>query len=132
MGWMGYVRLGGAVVTGAITQFLGGWDIALQALVILMVIDVISGLLASVIVKRPLSSIFARHGILRKILSLFVVVLAVALDRYAGTEALRGIAIGFYIMVEGLSILENMSKAGVLVPHALAAIFKETKKWKQE
>ena len=118
-GWLGYA--------------LGGCDGLLTALVILMVIDYITGVMCA-IVDRKLSSEVGFKGICKKVLVMMLVTVANVIDVHVvGTgSALRGATVCFYLSNEGLSILENAVHLGLPVPEglreALAQLHKRKKK----
>lgn len=120
-----------AVVGTAILSLIGGWDMALQVLVILVVIDYATGLTAAW-VTGTLSSSVGFKGITKKILLFIPVVIGVCIDNILGQEILRSLAIMFYVANEGLSILENLGRAGVAIPEpikrALAALKESSEK----
>src|SRR5680860_33516 len=66
-----------------LTSYLGGWDAALKVLVVLMVIDYLTGFLGAIKNKQVNSEIMFWGGI-RKGLILAVVVVAVLLDEMVG------------------------------------------------
>jgi len=116
-----------AILGGAITAFLGGWDTALQVLVLFVVMDYITGLIAAWYEKR-LDSRVGFRGIAKKILLFVPVAVGYWLDVLLGQEILRSLAIFFYIANEGLSIVENLGRAGVPVPAALGEALEQMKK----
>jgi len=107
-----------SLFTAAIIAHLGGWDKALEILVILVISDYITGVLGAIIEKK-LSSKIGAKGIAKKIALFVVVALAFQVDRYLNIDVLRTVAIGFYIANEGLSILENLAEMGVPFPQKL-------------
>ncbi|MGS0765903.1 phage holin family protein [Syntrophomonas curvata] len=112
------VGLMSAVVTGAIAQVLGGWDMWLQALVLFVVLDYITGLMAAAIEKKLRSEVGFR-GVMKKVFIFCLVAVAFQADMLLGTEIIRVAVIGFYLGTEGLSILENAGRAGLPLPEAL-------------
>ena len=110
---------------------LGGFDIALQCLLIAIVIDYISGLIKAYNTKT-LDSKIGFKGLLKKIGILCIVAIAVVLDRITGESgAIRTLVIYYFVANEGLSVLENLSIAGLPIPEsikkALQALKKESK-----
>lgn len=110
-----------------LASLFGGWDLALQTLIIFMAIDWITGgiLLPAVFGKSPksengtLESHAGWKGLCRKAMTLFYVLIAARLDVLVGTEYLRdAVCIGF-IVNEGLSIIENAGLMGVPLPEKL-------------
>lgn len=105
---------------GALVSYFLGWNEALEALLVLMVIDYMTGLLAAYICPdMNLSSIRGLKGICKKIMILLLVVLAHELEKAAGVPAVQSVVTWFFIGNEGLSIIENAAKAGVPVPKRL-------------
>ena len=105
-------------VVGVIFTFLfGGTDLILKALIVLVVLDYVTGIIRGVITKT-LSSEIGYKGILKKILIFVVIAVAVittkvvaeimpALNDY---NPLREVVIVFYLCNEGISILENVAE----------------------
>ena len=88
----------------------------IYALLILMILDIVTGLFKA-IKNKNLRSKTSMYGFFKKILVLFVIVLANVLDNVLKLNG--GLVMAtmiFYIMNEGLSILENCSQLGILVP----------------
>lgn len=111
-----WIKISGAGICSALSYFIGGWDLFLEILVTLTVLDFITGILAA-IYHKCLSSEIGSKGIVRKIGIYIIVAVACLLDRLMNTSfILRGAAIGFYITVEGLSILENWGRMELPLP----------------
>src|SRR5699024_3220999 len=88
----------------------------LHLLLLLMALDVVTGVFKA-IKEGNLWSRKSLFGYARKVLVLVVIVLANVIDQVLslnGTVAYATVL--FYIVNEGLSIVENLSKVGVLVP----------------
>ena len=113
-----------AAIGGAIAGAFGGIDTMLIVLVACMALDYITGLIVAWMGRSQktesghLDSKVGFVGIAKKALMLLVVLMAALLDRALGTEhaVFRTMMIWFYIANEGLSILENLSMAGVPFP----------------
>ncbi len=111
------ILLGGAL-TGII-YFLGGWDIALQTLLIAMLIDYITGFCKAGYEKKLNSKIGAK-GIIKKVGYLLIVAVAVLVDRTMGdTGAVRTTIIYIFTANELLSIVENWATMGLPIPKKL-------------
>lgn len=123
---MDKVKWTAAIVGGTITALLGGWDIMLQVLVGFVVADYIVAIIAAVM-NGELNSEVGFRGIAKKILLFVPVGVAYSLDRVLGYDILRNLAIWFYIANEGLSILENSSRAGVPYPPGLLSTLEQLK-----
>ena len=107
---------------------LGGWDIALQCLLLAIVFDYISGMIKAYHTKT-LSSKVGFQGILKKVGVLLIVMLGVLIDRVTGdTGAVRTLVIYYFVANEGLSVLENLGQAGVPIPDAIKKALKVLKK----
>ena len=113
-----------ALSGSAIAELFGGWDMALQTLLIFMAVDWITGgiLLPGVFRKSPKSANGAMEsragwkGLCRKAMTLFYVLIAARLDALVGSEYLRdAVCIGF-ILNEMLSIVENTGLMGIPLP----------------
>lgn len=105
---------------GALVSYFLGWNEALEALLVLMVIDYMTGLLAAYICPdMKLNSTRGLKGICKKIMILLLVVLAHELEKAAGVPAVQSVVTWFFIGNEGLSVIENAAKAGVPVPKRL-------------
>lgn len=121
-----------SVVASIFTVIMGGWDIAAQILLILMIIDYVTGIIRSAR-KGELSSNTGFRGITKKILMLTVVGVAVLLDRGMNVGgALRGIAIWYYIANEALSVVENIGEMGVAIPKKLRQTIESLRKENDE
>ena len=113
-----------ALTGSAVAELFGGWDMALQTLVIFMAVDWITGgiILPGVFGKSPKSPNGAMEshagwkGLCRKAMTLFYVLVAAHLDALMNTDYLRNaVCIGF-IANEALSIAENAGLMGLPIP----------------
>lgn len=111
-GWLGY--------------FLGGMDGMLIALLVLMVLDYVSGIMCA-IADKNLDSRIGFRGICKKVLTLMLVGVANIVDVHiVGTgSALRGAVICFYLSNEALSLFENAAHLGLPVPDKLREILSQ-------
>lgn len=99
--------------------FFGGLDMALNTLLTLMLLDYITGLICAG-KDKTLSSSIGFVGLCKKIIILIIVALGVKVDNITGsTGTIRTLVIFFYASMEGISILENATRAGVPVPEQL-------------
>jgi toxin secretion/phage lysis holin len=112
----GMAAVGGSLVT----LLYGGWSELLTVLCVLMVIDFATGWIASAI-EGKLSSRVGAKGIAKKMGILLIVAMGHLVDLTLGTqnELFESACIYFYLANEGLSILENMNRAGVPIPDQL-------------
>lgn len=117
-----------SLIVSSFVFALGGIDISLQCLLIAIVLDYISGVIKAYTLKQ-LSSKIGFKGLLKKIGVLLIVMLGVLVDRVSGnTGAIRTLVIYYFVANEGLSIIENLSIAGVPIPQRLKKALKELKK----
>lgn len=111
----------------ALVYYLGGWDIALQTLLIIILLDYITGL-CKAIHNKKLNSEIGLKGIVKKVGYLIIVAVAVILDRIAGnTGAIRTLVIYFFVANEGISILENWGGMGLPLPQKLTETLEQLK-----
>ena len=120
------VCAGCGVVLSALAQLFGGWDAALTALLIFMAADYITGVLAAAVFHRSkktedgtLESRAGWKGLVRKGVTLAVVLAAARLDAVIGSDFIRDAAVIGFIANEGLSILENAGLIGIPIPRAV-------------
>ena len=110
-----------------LSSLFGGWDTALETLILFMTVDWITGgiLLPGLFKKSPKSPNGAMEsragwkGLGRKAMTLLYVLIAARLDILMGTAYLRNaVCIGF-IANELLSIVENAGLMGLPLPEKL-------------
>lgn len=107
---------------------LGGWDVALQCLLLAIVFDYISGMIKAYRTKT-ISSRIGFQGIIKKVGVLLIVMLGVLVDRVTGnTGAVRTLVIYYFVANEGLSVVENLGQAGVPIPDSIKKALKALKK----
>ena len=115
-------------ISSTILYLLGGWDIALKCLVIVMIIDYITGVMSAIFNKKVDSRIGLK-GILKKFGYLCIVALSVILDTITGeTGVIRTLVIYFFVANDGISIIENIAKMGVPMPKKLIDVLEQLKK----
>ena len=109
-----------AAVGGAAAWLFGPWDALITALLATVVLDYLTGLSAAAM-QQQLSSSIGFRGLIKKVTIFLIVSLAAILDRLvlATNGALRAAVCLFYIMNEGLSILENAGTLGLPLPDVL-------------
>lgn len=108
-----------SVILTTFIYLLGGVDVALQCLLIMIILDYISGI-ASAIYNKNLDSKVGLKGILKKFMYLLIVCVSVIIDKIVGnTGAVRTLVIYFFVANDGLSIIENMGKMGIPLPKKL-------------
>lgn len=119
------------VISVILTTFIylvGGFDIAIQSLLIVIFIDYLTGI-ASAIYNKELSSKIGLKGILKKFCYLLVVALSVVIDKLLGQGGLiRTLVIYFFVANDGLSIVENMAEMNIKLPKKLIDALEQIKK----
>lgn len=122
---------GGVAFVGVLLQHLfGPWSDSFETLLILMVIDYITGISAAYInPNMMLDSGKCGKGALKKVVILLLIATTYRIDLIGQTMA-KDIVMLFFIGREGLSILENSANCGLPIPKKLKATlaqFTETK-----
>ncbi|MNW28305.1 Holin family protein [compost metagenome] len=115
-------------IVGAIVSYaFGGWSEALALLVILTVLDWLTGLAAAVYegcnhpeqAHTGLSSSKGFFGILKKVLMFTVIAVLYRVDSLLGLNGSLSLAAGatyFYLMNEFISLLENYGRLNLPLP----------------
>lgn len=115
-------------ILSSFLYLLGGWDIALKCLIIVMIIDYITGILSAIFNKK-LNSKIGLKGILKKFGYLCIVALSVIIDTITGeTGVIRTLVIYFFVANDGISIVENIAEMGVPMPNKLLEILEQLRK----
>ena len=111
------------LISGMVINYLGGWDFALETLVLFMCIDFGLGLyIAAVLHKSPktdsgaLSSHKGFVGLSKKFVVLIIIGCMNRIDIFIGVSYLRYVAIVSYMVIELVSIIENAGVMGVPIP----------------
>lgn len=116
-----------AILTTVI-YLLGGLDIALKSLLIIIVIDYLTGI-ASAIYNKKLSSRVGFKGLIKKFCYLLIVALAVVIDNLTGQSGvIRTLVIYFLVSNDGISIIENMAELDIKLPSKLIDVLEQLKK----
>ena len=121
-----FILSGAACVGAAIASLFGGWTGAMTTLVILMLIDYITGIIvAGVFHNSPkcsggaLSSAVGFKGICRKFVILLIVVVACRVDLLLDTNMIRDATCIGFCANELVSITENAGLMGIPLPRKL-------------
>lgn len=108
------------------TKYLGGWDTALQTLIIFMLMDYATGLIVAGVFHTSkksqsgaLDSKASFKGLCRKGMMLAIILIANQVDKVSGAEITRAAVVYAFIVNEAMSILENAGIMGVPIPGAL-------------
>lgn len=87
-----------------------GWKIGLP--LILILVDVVSGIIQALI-NDDFHSTTMRQGLYHKVLEILVIVVAFALQLAFNSELVSTIIMGYIVVMELASILENLTRAGL-------------------
>lgn len=114
------------ILGSIIASLLGGWDMALQTLIIFMTIDYVTGLMVAGIFNKStktkhgaLESVAGWKGLCRKGVALLIVLIACRLDLLTGANLIRDAVVIGYCTNEAISIIENAGLMGVPIPTRL-------------
>jgi toxin secretion/phage lysis holin len=115
----------------AVAESLGGYDHFLNALIMFMAVDFVTGFLVAAVFKNSdktetgrLSSNAWLKGLAKKVCMLLMIVVAVLLDGLLTTGALTRNAVIIALGInELISITENMAHMGITMPAALTNAF---------
>ena len=117
-----------STVLTTVLYFLGGWDMALKTLLIIIALDYLTGVCDAIANKKINSKIGAK-GIITKVGYLIIVAVSVQLDQIVGdTGAIRNLVIYFFVANEGISILENWGSMGLPLPEKVMEVLEQLKK----
>ncbi|MGD6804918.1 phage holin family protein [Rossellomorea aquimaris] len=114
-----------SIITSRVSNMTSsGWSQLLMVLIIAMILDYITGLIAAGI-NGELSSSTGMKGIGKKVLVFSLVAAAHLIDTILGNQhIIRDSTIIFYICNEILSIIENAGRAGLPIPPLLRGAVK--------
>lgn len=112
------------ILGGALANILGGWDMALETLLIFMAIDYATGLIVAGVFHKSrksdtgaLESKAGWKGICKKGVTLMFVIVGHRVDLLMATDTVRyGIIIAFSVN-EFVSITENAGLMGIPLPN---------------
>ena len=111
------------IVGSIIISLLGGWDVPMQALIICMIIDYLSGLAVAGIFHKSkksengaLNSRSGLKGLCMKCMILFIIVAIVQVGKVLNVDWLRNATIIGFISNEFISIVENAGLMGMRLP----------------
>ena len=109
-------------IVGGYFAAIGQWDSILWALLVIMVLDCLTGVIKAIYTKT-MSSEIGFKGLLKKITILIIVALSNVLQQITGDNVvIREIVIMFYVANEGISVLENVAVIYPRMPKAIKDI----------
>lgn len=123
-----YVKAAVSLAGGFLSASLGGVDGLLQFFIILFMCDLCFGALKAIKNKNFASSVLF-WGFINKVIALAVIAILTKLDAVLGfNNTLRNIAIIWFSLCEGASLLENLAILGLPIPDGLRGILVQVKK----
>ena len=115
-----------SIFGGIVVRLLGGLDQLLDVFLFLIIVDFISGWIKAIATKE-LSRRIGMLGIAKKVTMLFVVAVAVRVEKVVGNNLpIREMVLIFYIANEGLSFFENIATF-IPMPKKLKELFIQLK-----
>ena len=114
----GYLALIWTGWIGVVLYLIGGFDILIKAMLIMMVLDYITGVLKGY-KEKNVNSRRAYKGLSKKIVVLGIIVAATQMDIILQGVWIITLVLMFYVATEFLSILENAAILGVPIPTKL-------------
>ena len=115
-----------SIFGGIVVRLLGGLDQLLDVFLFLIIVDFITGWIKAIATKE-LSSRIGMLGIAKKVTMLFVVAVAVRVEKVVGNNLpIREMVLIFYIANEGLSFFENIANF-IPMPKKLKELFIQLK-----
>ncbi|MDR2593009.1 MAG: phage holin family protein [Chitinispirillales bacterium] len=118
------------VVSGLIGGFFGylfgAWDKFLEALLIFMILDYVSGFITAAFFGNSPKSVSGKllssamfKGLCKKCMILIFVIIGYKLDALLDTNYVKSMVVFAFIINELLSIIENAGRMGVPIPDVL-------------
>ena len=103
------------------------WDSALQTLIIMIILDYITGICKAIVNKR-LNSTINLKGIIKKFGYFIIVILSIKIDQLLKTpNTIKTIVVYAFVSNEGMSIIENWAQMGLPIPKKLVMILEQLK-----
>ena len=116
-----------SVILTTLVYILGGFDVALKSLIIIVIIDYLTGV-GSAYYNKKVSSKKGLKGIIKKFCYFLIVALAVVIDNLMGQSGvIRTLVIYFFVANDGISIIENMAEMDVKLPKKLIESLEDMK-----
>lgn len=116
----------GGIAGGFVVMAFGGWSEGLTTLLILMIVDYLTGLIVAGLFQASkktesggLESRAGWKGLCRKVLTLLIVMVAYRIDVALGLDYLMNAAVIGFILNELISLVENAGLMGVPMPSAI-------------
>ena len=115
------------ILGGFISSIFGGWTAALNALLIFILIDYLTGMIVAGVFHKSkktqnggLESHTGFKGLCQKAMIFLIVIISYHLDLILGSEFIRDSVILAFIANETISIIENASLMGIPIPEPIS------------
>jgi toxin secretion/phage lysis holin len=105
-----------AITGGMIAFMMGEWSQLLTLFLFIVVLDYVSGLGASIVEGKGLSSAVGYKGLIKKFAVILIIALAHQIDKALGMEMIMSGAIYFFLANELISVIENYGRMGLPLP----------------
>lgn len=109
-----HVSVFGGIIGGGISYLLGGWDALSKCMLVFIVLDYVTGILSAAYCGK-LNSAKGFKGIIKKAAILLTVCMSSIIQSYL-LVPVRDIVLTFFVVNEGLSIIENLGEVIELPP----------------
>lgn len=118
-----YMFNGSVSLLGVLATYLfGGWSDLLSLFLFVLLIDYISGVSASIVEGKGLSSAIGYIGLIKKFAIILIVSLAHMLEKNLGTDLIMQGTIYFFLANELISVVENYGRMGLPLPKQIKSI----------
>jgi len=118
---------GGAAIGGGLLGIYG-WSGPAEALIVCMILDYWTGILAAYVhPDKKLSSATGFRGICKKIIILCIIGTTYKVAVVTGQEFINTMTVWYFLANEALSVLENAANAGIPLPQKLIDSLEQVK-----
>lgn len=119
----------------AVAKLFGGWSDGMTTLLIFMSVDYVTGIILAAAFGKSkksesghLTSSACWQGLLKKGITLLIVLVGCRLDLLIGTNYIRDASVIAFCVAEAISILENAGLMGVPIPAVITKAIEVLKK----
>lgn len=113
-------------LVGAIATQLGGFDMLLRTVLLLLILDFILGFTHAYLTKQ-VESKRMREGITKIIMTFVLIFLAYQMQLFTGISYIREVVLTYIVVNESISILEHIERSNVSTPQFLKKILEVLK-----
>lgn len=110
-----------------LAYLMGGWDMGIQTLIIMVAVDYITGIMKA-LVQKNLNSYIGWKGLMKKCGIFITVIVSVQMEHITNQpDTIHNLVAFAFVANEGISILENLVEIGVPVPDIMIKFLKKMK-----